>query len=384
MEGLILKKAAGLRIALIGTRGVPARYGGFETCAEEVGKRLARRGHDVRVYCRSRYSPERLKFYEGMRLIRLPALRSRIGETLSHTALSLIHAAFGKTRVVLVFNTANSPLVWLARLAGKKAVLHTDGLEWEREKWRGLGSRYFKWAARRATRLPGPLISDSREIQAYYRRVFSRETEYIAYGAPLLESRRPELLDPFGLRPGGYVLQMARFEPENNIHLTIEAFAGLAADRKLVLIGGASYDTPYARKVNEAAAADPRVILPGFVYDPEILRELLTNAYAYVHGNEAGGTNPGLLQALGAGCAVLARDVPFNREVCGPEGVYFSGAAGDLRDKLQWALDNPGRLEEMKAAGRRVIRERYDWDTVAAAYERLLAETAFPPEQTPA
>ena len=375
---------AGLRIAFIGTRGVPARYGGFETCAEEVGKRLVRRGHDVRVYCRSRYYPERLKFHEGMRLIRLPALRSRIAETLSHTALSLLHAAFGKTRVCLVFNTANSPLLWIARLAGKRVVLHTDGLEWERDKWRGLGSRYFKWAARRATRLSVPLISDSREIQDYYRRVFSRETEFIAYGAPILESRDPARLDPFGLRPGGYILQMARFEPENNILLTIEAFSRLDAEMKLVLVGGAAYDTSYTRKVKEAAAADPRIVLPGFIYDPDILRELLTNAYAYVHGNEAGGTNPGLLQALGAGCAVLARDVSFNREVCGPEGVYYAADVGDLAEKLRWALDHPERMAGMKEKARRIIRERYDWDAVAAAYERLLAGESSRPEQTPA
>ncbi len=373
----------GIRIAFIGTRGVPARYGGFETCAEEVGKRLVRRGHAVRVYCRSRYYPDRPKTHEGLRLVYLPALRSRVLETLSHSALSLLHAAVGKTDVCLVFNTANSPLVWIARMFGKKIVLHTDGLEWERDKWRGLGSRYFRWAAARATRLAVPLISDSREIQTYYRRVFSRETEFIAYGAPIIESRDPARLASFGLQPGGYILQMARFEPENNIHLTIEAFSRLATDKKLVLIGGTSYDTPYARNVKKAAA-DPRVVLPGFVYDQAVLSELLTNAYVYVHGNEAGGTNPGLLQALGAGCAVLTRDVSFNREVCGPEGVYFADNADDLAGKLRWALDHPDHLAGMKESARRIIRERYDWDAVAGAYERLLTGVLSRPGKTPA
>jgi glycosyltransferase involved in cell wall biosynthesis len=359
-----------MKIAFIGTRGVPARYGGFETCAEEVGKRLARRGHDVRVYCRSRYYPERLRTYEGMTLIYRPAFRSRILETLSHTALSLGHAALRANDVCLVFNTANSPLLWIARLAGKKVVVHTDGLEWERDKWRGWGGRYFKWAATHATRLSVPLISDSREIQAYYRRVFDRETHFIAYGAPLLESREPSLLRPFGLEPGEYLLQLARFEPENNFHLTIDAFSRLDTTKKLVLVGGSAYESDYIRRLR--ATRDPRVIFPGFVYDPDVLRELLTNAYAYIHGNEAGGTNPGLLQALGAGCAVLARDVAFNREVGESSAVYFDETADDLRAKMRWALDHPGDLPGLRAGARRIIRERYDWEAVADAYERLL------------
>jgi len=362
----------GLRIAFIGTRGVPARYGGFETCAEEIGKRLVLRGHEVRVYCRSRYYPERRRSHEGMRLIYRPAFRSRALETLSHSTLSLLHAAFRKTDVCLVFNTANSPLLWIARLAGKRVVVHTDGLEWERDKWRGLGSRYFKWAARNATRLRIPLISDSLEIQAYYRRVFGRETHFIAYGAPLVESRDPLLLRNFGLAPGGYFLQMARFEPENNIHTTVKAFAQVRTDKKLVLVGGTAYTTAYVRKLTEDAAADPRVILPGFIYEPGVVNELLTNAYAFIHGNEAGGTNPGLLQAMGAGCAILARDVVFNREVCGSDAAYFSDEAEDLADKIRRALDRPDELSRMKEGVKRTARDRYDWDAVTEAYERLL------------
>lgn len=363
----------GLKIAFIGTRGVPARYGGFETCAEEIGKRLVLRGHDVRVYCRSRYYPERPRTHAGMTLVYRPSLPFRSLETLSHTAFSLFHAAWRKTDVCLVFNSANAPLLWIARLAGKQVVVHTDGLEWERDKWRGFGAWYFKRAAVKAVRLPIPLISDSREIQDYYRRVFGRETHFIAYGAPLVESRDPSRLRTFGLKPGGYFLQMARFEPENNVHLTADAFSRVETDKKLVLVGGASYKTRYVRMVGAAAAADPRVVLAGFVYDPDLVNELLTNAYAYIHGNEAGGTNPGLLQAMGAGCAVLARDVVFNREVGGEAAVYFDDDAGDLAEKIRRTLERPEDLERMKSGLRRIAREKYDWEAVAEAYERLLA-----------
>jgi glycosyltransferase involved in cell wall biosynthesis len=360
-----------MRIGLVGTRGVPARYGGFETCAEEIGRRLAARGHEVKVYCRSALYPKRLANYEGMTLVHLPALRIRALETLSHTALSLFHAAAGADDVLLVFNLANSPLVALARLAGKRVVLHTDGLEWMRGKWPAAGRRYYRWAERLAVRLRVALVSDSAEIQKYFERVYGRRTEFIAYGAPLLESAAPDLLEPFGLRPGGYLLQMARFEPENNLDLTVEAFLGLATDKTLAIVGGSTYKTPYAEKL--LAVKHPRLKFLGFVYDKDVLRELLANCYAYVHGNEVGGTNPGLLQAMGAGCFVLARDVVYNREAGGGAALYFRKDAADLRAKMAWALDCPAGLAGMKAAARKTVGERYDWEAVALAYEALFA-----------
>lgn len=360
-----------MKIALVGTRGVPARYGGFETCAEELGRRLAARGHEVRVYCRSSLYPKRLANYEGMTLVYLPALKVRALETLSHTALSLLHAAARGDDALLVFNLANSPLLWVARLAGKRVVLHTDGLEWMRGKWPAAGRRYYRWAERLAVKLRVVLISDSAEIQKYFERSHGRRTEYISYGAPVLESASPALLEPFGLRPGGYFLQMARFEPENNVDLTVEAFLGLETDKILALVGGSPYRTPYVEKLR--AVQHPRVKFLGFVYDRDALRELLTNSCAYVHGNEVGGTNPGLLQAMGAGCLVVARDVVYNREVAGPAALYFRKDAADLRAKMAWTLDRPARLVEMKAAARKTVRERYDWDAVALAYESLFA-----------
>jgi glycosyltransferase involved in cell wall biosynthesis len=165
---------------------------------------------------------------------------------------------------------------------------------------------------------------------------------------------------------------MARFEPENNVHLTVEAFSRVSTDKKLVLIGGASYETDFVRTLTAAAGADPRVVLPGFVYDAAVVNELLANAFAYVHGNEAGGTNPGLLQAMGAGCAILARNVSFNREVCGGEADYFDDDAADLAEKIRRTLARPEDLARMKSGVRRIARERYDWEAVTEAYERLL------------
>jgi len=363
-----------MKIALIGTRGVPARYGGFETCAEEVGKRLARRGHDVRVYCRKGYYDRTYEFYEGMRLVYLPALNVRFVETLSHTALSLVHALTRRTDVLLVFNSANSPLVALPSLAGRKIVLHTDGLEWMREKWSGLGRRYYKLMERQAARLPVALISDSREIVRHYRQAYGRATRYISYGAPVVESRDQALLGRFGLEPGGYFLQIARFEPENNQILAVRAFEKLETEKKLVLVGGARYRT---RAVEELTAVkDRRILFPGFCYESDVLQELLCGACAYIHGNEVGGTNPGLLQAMGAGAFVIARDVPFNREVCADAALYFRKDAADLREKMRWILDHESEGRAFRERAQRIIRERYDWDAVAAEYERLFLDIA--------
>ena len=358
-----------MRIAFIGTRGVPARYGGFETCAEELGRRLADRGHVVRVYCRRSPFKPQLSSYLGMSLLYLPAIKLRSLETLSHVFTALLHALFKKNDVILVFNYANSPLLALPAWLGKKIVLHMDGMEWARQKWAGLGHRYFALVEKLAVRLPIPLISDAEAIQAYYRRRYGRETRYISYGAPLLTARTPDLLRLFGLKSREYFLQMARFEPENNIHLTLRAFQQLETDKRLVLIGGNAYRSPYAESL--ASIQDPRVCFLGFCYDPDVLRELLCHSYAYIHGNEAGGTNPGLLQAMAAGSFIIARDVVYNREVAGEAARYFPKNASGLLAEMRWTIDHPDELIKGREQARDIIRSRYDWDRVADEYEAL-------------
>lgn len=358
-----------MKIAFVGTRGVPARYGGFETCAQEIGRRLADRGHDITVYARSSFYPGRSPEWEGMRVRYKPAIRLKSFETLSHTAFSLIDAARRGFDALLVFNVANSPLLFPARRRGTPVVLHADGLEWMRGKWGRLGRAYLHWAERISARHPGPLVADSDEIGRYYEERYGRETVRIAYGAEVKTSAWPELIAPFGIEPGRYVLQITRFEPENNADLAVRAFEGLKSDVKLVLVGGALYRSITRRTISESR--DPRLVRPGFIYDKDVLRELLCNAAAYIHGNEVGGTNPALLEAMAAGCFVIARDVPFNREVLGNAGIYFRKDAGDLREKIEWALGHPAEREAGKTAAVEIIRTRYDWDRVVDAYEAL-------------
>ncbi|HEY5180140.1 MAG TPA: DUF1972 domain-containing protein, partial [Dermatophilaceae bacterium] len=312
-----------LSIAMIGTRGVPARYGGFETAVEEIGTRLAERGHTIVVYCRN--SGQNIKEYQGMHLVNLPALRRRSLETLSHTALSVAHAATRRPDMAFVFNAANAPLLPVLRARRIPIAVHVDGIEWQRAKWQGAGRRYYRWAERACARSGLDLIADSRGIQDHLRRVYDVESHFIPYGAPILgvgSSRLGEL----GLEARQFHLVVARFEPENHILEIVRGYVDSGAIHPLIVVGSAAYGAQYSELVRKAANEDPRVRFLGGLFDQELLDQLYGNAASYLHGHSVGGTNPSLLRALGAGATSIAYDVSFNREVAGEDGEYFTTA----------------------------------------------------------
>lgn len=360
-----------MRIALVGTRGVPARYGGFETAVEEVGSRLAARGHEVVVYCRN--PGQTMRWFRGMRLVNLPALRVKQLETLSHMALSSAHLFVRPCDVALVFNAANSPLLPLIRARGIPAALHMDGLEWRRAKWGRLGRRYYLAAERLGARLADALIADARGIQAYYQEKYATEATYLPYGARVIAERKPAAVVPLGVEPGGYHLVVARFEPENNLELILEGYAKSAATRPLIIVGRAAYASEHAARVEAVGRSDARVRLLGAVWDQELLDQLYANALTYVHGHSVGGTNPSLLRAMGAGAPVLAYDVVFNREVLGETGEYFREAP-EVAEAFERSEANPRALRPRGERGRERVRALYDWDQVASGYEGLCRE----------
>lgn len=356
-----------MRIALIGTRGVPARYGGFETAVEEIGRRLAAAGHEVTVYCRSTGDPEQPREdYLGMRLVVLPAIRARAAETLSHTFLSVLHLCRRGTDAAFVFNAANAPLLPVLRAARIPVATHVDGLEWKRAKWSGLGKRYYRVAESLAVRWSDALIADAQGIADYYEREFGAPTVQIAYGAPRVDPGVGRLGE-LGLAPGGYHLVVARFEPENNVLTIVEGYRRSGARLPLVVVGSAPYAQQYTARVH--AAADERVRFLGGVWDQELLDQLYAGAFTYLHGHSVGGTNPSLLRAVGAGAPVIAYDVAFNREVVRDAGRYFRGPA-DLARLLDEAEADPdGTAERGKAS--LLEAARYDWDEVAERYAEL-------------
>src|SRR5439155_216644 len=216
-------KAAALRIAMLGTRGVPARYSGFETCVEELGARLAARGHEVTVYCRVPHVSYPGATYRGMRLVRLPTIRSKHLDTIAHTLLSSLHALAMRFDVALYFNVGNSPVTWIPRAAGQRVVLNVDGLDWKRKKWGRFARWYIRSCERWATRFPHRVVTDSRRVQQYYRERHGAASTYIAYGAEPASAPPGEHLRRFGLEPGRYVLFVGRLVPENCAHHLVEA-----------------------------------------------------------------------------------------------------------------------------------------------------------------
>lgn len=354
------------RVALVGTRGVPARYGGFETCVEEVGSRLAAFGYDVVVYCRTGDVPAPQPTYRGMRLVHLPAPRRRTLETLVHTGLSALHLLSHRVDAVVLFNAANAPWLPVLRFARVPVATHVDGLEWRRSKWGGAGRHYYRWAEQMAVRWSDALIADAKGISDYYLEEFGVPTELLTYGAPLVAPGTAGLAD-LGLETGGYHLVVARFEPENHVHTAVAGYVASGAIRPLVVVGSAPYSDAYTAQVHDLA--DERVRFLGGVWDQDLLDQLYANALTYVHGHSVGGTNPSLLRAMGAGAPVIALDVRFNREVVGEGGRWFTDAAALARE-IEGAESDP-LVERARGAALRARAGDYDWDEVARGYADL-------------
>jgi glycosyltransferase involved in cell wall biosynthesis len=359
-----------VKLAIIGTRGVPANYGGFETFAEELGARLAARGHQVTVYGRQGFVDPQLGEYRGMRLVVLPALRSKHLETVSHTFVAALHAARRGFDVVLMCNAANAPFVRILQLAGVPVALNVDGLERKRRKWGIAGRGYYRLAECLAARLPNALITDAEVIHRYYRRAYGAASEMIVYGGDLEPPEGSHWLDELGLQPGEYLLYVSRFEPENNPDRVVEAYRRVEGSRPLVMVGGAPYARGLTRRVAELA--DERVLLPGPIYG-EGYRQLLFNCRAYIHATEVGGTHPALVEAMGAGRPVLYYDTPENREVAGEVGLRFSFKGdNNLEDVIGKVIDDEDRLLEMARRSSKRVDDRYRWSDVADRYERVL------------
>jgi glycosyltransferase involved in cell wall biosynthesis len=367
-----------LRIAMIGTRGVPARYGGFETAVEEIGRRLVERGHQVTVYCRRTPvddAPE-LDTYLGMDLVHLPAVRKKQLETLSHTGLSVGHVVRGgKPDVALVFNAANAPFLPALRARRIPVATHVDGLEWKRTKWGGGGRAYYRNAEALSVRWSDALIADAPGIADYYRTEFGAQTRLISYGAPVLRDLPSDRLDRLGLEPGRFHLVVARFEPENHVHLAVEGFRASSAELPLVVVGSAPYADEYTARITELAGDDPRIRLVGAVWDQDELDQLYAHSLTYIHGHSVGGTNPSLLRAIGAGAAVIAYDVTFNRGVLGEHGRWFLTPADVAREVEAYEAD-PASARANGLALQDHAAEHYTWDGVTDGYEALCRDLA--------
>ena len=361
-----------MKIALLGTRGIPASYSGFETCVEQLGQRLVERGHQVTVYCRTHHITYPETYYKGMRLVKLPTFTNKYLDTIVHSFISSLHALRQRYDIALYFIAGNSPVTWIPRIVGTKTVLNVDGLDWKRDKWPELAKKYIRFAEYLSTKLPNAYVTDSHVVQNYYRDRFGSEAPYIAYGSEVDILLPGETLARFGLEPQKYILYVGRLVPENCAHHLVEAFRKLETDFKCVIVGDAPYAEDYIRSLKVSAQSDPRVVLTGYVFGKDY-HELGSNAYIFVETSGVGGTHPALTEAMAFGNCVIVHNTPENLETIGNAGLAYDGKIGatSLREILTPLLSQPERVGEYRRLARQYAQTYYNWEAVADAYERL-------------
>jgi glycosyltransferase involved in cell wall biosynthesis len=357
-----------MKIAIIGTRGIPANYGGFETFAEQLGTRLVARGHRVVVYGRSNNIDYPHKHYQGVQLVVLPTLERKHLDTLANTFLSILHLLLHRADVVIVPNSGNAILSWIPRVFGMPVLMNVDGLEWRRRKWSRAAKAFLKASEWLATWMPNEIVTDAKAIQDHYRTRYGRRSVMIPYGAETCRQADAAAIAPFGLEPDGYLLYVSRLEPENNALMVIEAFVQAGLATTLAVVGGAPYAHEYIAKLKSAANENVRFLGPVYGQD---YRSLQQNAYAYVQATEVGGTHPALVEAMGFGNCVLVYAVPENVETAADAAIYFSSVE-ELADKMRLVFTHPGLVEEYRERAMARVKNTYDWDRITELYEDLL------------
>jgi glycosyltransferase involved in cell wall biosynthesis len=365
-----MKRAIKLKIGLMGTRGIPACYSGFETFYEELSWRLAEKGHCVTVYNRSNYIKYKEPYYRRVRLVRLPTLKNKHLDTFFHTFLSVLHGIFQKYDIVYFCIVGNSPLTIIPRLFGAKTILNVDGADWEREKWKGFAKRYLLWSEKIATKFPDVVIADSRIIQKRYRELYNKNTVFLSYGANVIENSDQEYLEKYKLEKNKYILFVGRLVPENQAHLLIRVFNEIDTDMKLAIVGDAPYEKEYKKRLKQIA--DERVIFTGFVFGKGY-QQLSSNAYLYVLTSGVEGTRPVLLDQMAFSNCVLVRNSAANMEVIGDSGWSFDGGREreDLIKQLQYLISHPEIVKEYRKRAQERVINNYSWEAVTDQYEKL-------------
>ena len=357
-----------MKIGILGTRGIPARYGGFETFADQLSRRLAAHGHEVTVYCRRPFTSPGDVVAPGIRRVILPTISHKYFDTAFHTFLSAIHVSFTDAEVVLCCNVANSPWVWIPRLFGKPTVLNVDGLDRKRRKWNFLGRGFLSLCEALATFTPSRVVTDARLIQEYYRRRFGKDSTVISYGAEVPPGS--DSLEAFDLPPQKFILYVSRIEPENNPELVLDAYRKVQTDWPLVMVGGNPYDEAYVPRLK--SLADPRVIFLGGVYGLGYW-QLLKNAGLYIFACEIGGVHPALIEAMAAGNAVLYLDTPENRDTADDCAQPFPPDAANLASQITLLLADGQFRRDLGRKARERAEAVFSWEAVTRSYESLFS-----------
>jgi len=365
-----------LKVAIIGSRGYPYVYSGYETLIKELSERLVGRGCEVTVYCHRNLFKEKPALVNGIKLVYVPTIETKSLSQLIHSFLSMSHAVVSDVDVIFAVNAANGPFGLISKIFRKRTAINVDGLEWLRPKWKGLGAIYFKTAARLSTILYDQIINDSDEMRKVYLNTFKKESVVIAYGATVKKSEDPSLIQQWPITPKEYYLVVGRMIPDNNADIIVKGFLASNSTKKMVVVGDVFYKDAYADRLK--ALKDERLIFTGYVYDPEVLAALYHHCYVYVHGHEFGGTNPTMIKAMGYGCAILALNTVFNKEMLanGLYGIYFEKNQEAVRQQINYADQDPKKIKNLRQNSHLGITDKYNWDCITDQYLEVFKRLA--------
>lgn len=360
-----------MKIAIIGTRGYPFVYSGYETFAKELSERLVKQNIKVTIYCHKNLFKEFPSQVNRVNLVYIRTIEKKSLSQFIHSFQSIVHACISSYDIILVVNSANGPFGLITKIFRKKTAINVDGLEWLRPKWKGLGAKYFYFASWLSTKLYDVIINDSFEMQRIYKELFRKDSTVIAYGANLRFSTKPELIAKWKLKKNEYYLIVGRLIPDNNADLMVKEFIKSNSKKKLVIVGDVLYQDEYATKIKNIE--DDRIIFTGYVTDQEELAELYHNSFVYFHGHEFGGTNPTMLKAMAYGCAVIAIDTPFTKEMCNNEkhAFYFLKQKDSLKNLIHYVECNQELIVKMRETSQRRILENYTWEKITNQYIEL-------------
>jgi glycosyltransferase involved in cell wall biosynthesis len=365
-RGIRMKKV----LRILGTRGVPAAHGGFETFAEKLALHLVTKGWRVVVYCQDDgVGPWVEDTWEGIERVRIPVASSGSTGTVAFDWLATVHAARHRDLcLTLGYNTAL--FCTMLRLKGVPNLINMDGIEWARAKWGPIAKAWFWVNERAGCWLGNHLVADHPQIEAHLQtRVAASKITTIAYGAEAVTAAPVEAVQALGLQPGRFLTVIARAEPENSLLEVVQGFSSQPRGHQLVVLGHYDEGNLYHRAVKDAASSEVKFV--GAIYDKSVVQALRFHSAAYVHGHQVGGTNPSLVEALGANNPVIAHDNRFNRWVAGAGASYFT-CANTFAQQLGRLLSNPAGLMDLRIQGRQRFDAMFTWSSILNQYESLL------------